>query len=569
MLHTVIRISDWPFPIKLAIAPLVSIAMMISVALISLGALTTQSATMDRVLVRSSDGNMLLQEASDGIQSVNGNLYRILALQAAGTKGLDVATEIGRLDSRLDQVQQRLSQYRDRFARSDQRDRLDGLVQDVAKYRKALTFVSQMMEIDFNSAVSFLVPFDQNSQVLIAALSELVRMGNAASRIDAEAADAVSAKARQSAISLTAGVIVALVVLTSTIVTTTVRSIRTIARRTEELANGNVSDNIRNLARRDELGVLVNSLEVFRTNLLQVDQLRAEQETTKREAEGKRRSDLVALADTFERSVHSVASGIASAAGDMRVSSKMLSDTTRKASDEAEVVSQASIQATQNVHSVASAAQELSASVREITQQVSASSIAAEKAVTEAGESMRSVTELSEMAEKIGTIVSLITDIASRTNLLALNATIEAARAGDAGKGFAVVATEVKNLASQTARATGEIATQIQEIQGATRGTVAAIDSITRTIRSLNEISIAIAAAVEQQGAATEEISRVAEQVAAATETVSKRITGVSAAAKEAGRESESVLSASSNLARQSDVLNTEVANFLTTIRQS
>ncbi len=174
---------------------------------------------------------------------------------------------------------------------------------------------------------------------------------------------------------------------------------------------------------------------------------------------------------------------------------------------------------------------------------------------------------LAEAAQKIGDVVKLIQDIASQTNLLALNATIEAARAGEAGKGFAVVASEVKNLANQTAKATEEIGQQIAQMQGATNESVGAIQQIATTIVSVNQIATTIAAAVEEQGAATKEIARNVQEAAQGTQEVSANIANVDKSAGETGEMAHGLLTAAAELSQQSEGLRREVEGFFANIR--
>jgi len=209
----------------------------------------------------------------------------------------------------------------------------------------------------------------------------------------------------------------------------------------------------------------------------------------------------------------------------------------------------------------------LSASINEISRQVAESTNIAGEAVAQAEQTNAGVQALADAAQRIGDVVKLISGIAEQTNLLALNATIEAARAGEAGKGFAVVASEVKSLATQTAKATEEITAQVAAIQGATGASVQAIQAIGQTISRVNHIAAAIAAAVEEQGAATQEIARNVQQAAAGTAEVSGHIASVSQAAGETGVAAGEVLGSAKGLARLSDALRDDVDRFVGNIR--
>ena len=219
------------------------------------------------------------------------------------------------------------------------------------------------------------------------------------------------------------------------------------------------------------------------------------------------------------------------------------------------------------MQSVAGATEQLTASIREISQQVANSAGVAGQAAEEARRTNEKVTGLARAAQKIGEVVSMIQDIAGQTNLLALNATIEAARAGEHGKGFAVVASEVKALANQTARATEEIATQIEGIQGATSEAVAAIQGIDGTIGRLNEIANAIAAAVEEQGAATGEIADSIQRAAQGTEDVNRNLGGITQTSSEIGATADQTLAAATGLSTLSEKLREEVDGIVTSIR--
>ncbi len=275
----------------------------------------------------------------------------------------------------------------------------------------------------------------------------------------------------------------------------------------------------------------------------------------------------VRIADTFEANVKGVVDAVTASATQLQSTAQSMTATAEETNRQASSVAAASEQASANVQTVASASEELSSSISEIARQVAESSQMSNDAADQARKTNTQVESLAAAAQKIGEVVNLISDIAEQTNLLALNATIEAARAGEAGKGFAVVASEVKSLASQTAKATEEIEGQIGSIQTATTDAVSAIREIGTTIESLSEISSTIASATEQQGAATQEIAGSVQQAATGTSEVSDNIAGVTQAASEAGASASQVLDAANGLTQQSDNLRAEVDRFLTEVR--
>ncbi|HYD67832.1 globin-coupled sensor protein [Azospirillum sp.] len=271
----------------------------------------------------------------------------------------------------------------------------------------------------------------------------------------------------------------------------------------------------------------------------------------------------------FESSIGVLAENISRASEEMHRSAEQLSSISEATNQRSRVVAVAAGQATGNVEAVASAAEELSASIAEVNKQIQSSSQMAQGAATRADHANGTVEGLVSAAGRIGEVVKLISGIASQTNLLALNATIEAARAGEAGKGFAVVAGEVKHLATQTAKATDEISTQIAEIQAVTGQAARAIREVADAVLSINEVLAAVAAAAEQQGAATSEIARNVHQAASGTADVTANIGAVSQAAGETGGMAESVLAASRDLAGQSDQLRQHVNGFITRLQRA
>jgi methyl-accepting chemotaxis protein len=334
-----------------------------------------------------------------------------------------------------------------------------------------------------------------------------------------------------------------------------------------ELASGNKAVEVPGIGRKDEIGQMADTVQVFRDRMIEAENLREANERQKAEAEAGRKASMLRLADNFETGIKGIVNSVASQSTEMQSAARAMTHTAEEATQQATAVAASVEQASANVQTVASSAEELSASVQEIARQVDQSSKIAGQAVVEADRSNATVEGLNKTAQRIGEVVQLIETIAGQTNLLALNATIEAARAGDAGKGFAVVASEVKSLASQTAKATEEIRAQISEIQGATGQTVEAIRSIGATIRQMSEIATAIASAVEEQGAATREIATNVQQAAQGTGEIATNIEGVSRAAGDTGAAASQVLSSAGELSRQAETLRRDVDGFLATVR--
>ncbi len=335
-----------------------------------------------------------------------------------------------------------------------------------------------------------------------------------------------------------------------------------------EIADGKLDTEVA-VTGRDEITEMAKTLSVFRDGLAEVEKANKKVEEEREAAATQRREEMIALADDFEARVMGVVESVSRASGEVQSSSQTMSGAAKGAGAKAEAAGSAAEQAAKNVQTVASAAEELAASIKEIGRQVNQSSTIAATAAEKGEKTNVQVEGLSAAAQKIGDVVNLITDIAEQTNLLALNATIEAARAGEAGKGFAVVASEVKGLATQTAKATEDIANQIKDIQSATRDAVTAIKDITSTITEIDTIGTAIASAVEEQSSATQEISRNVAAAASGAEQAGTNITDVHDAIGQTSTAADQMLQASNTLADQAGDLKTQVTGFLTQVRSA
>jgi methyl-accepting chemotaxis protein len=340
------------------------------------------------------------------------------------------------------------------------------------------------------------------------------------------------------------------------------RPINVLVREMGELAGGNTSVALEGTERPDEIGDMSKAVAVFRDAMIERERL--EGETAQAAAERRaRQQEIDKLIADFQIDVEAVVEAVSANAQAMTAAAGTLTEVASNTNEQASSAAAASEEASTNVQTVAAAAEELSASITEIGRQVAKTTEVVGSAATHSQATNDQVEKLAETANAIGNVVSLIQDIAEQTNLLALNATIEAARAGEAGKGFAVVASEVKGLAEQTAKATGDIAAQINEIQSSTQEAVSAINQITKTMGDVDEYMSSIAASVEEQGAATDEISHNVAQAAQGTQSVVGNITAVTGATTQTAQSADEVNAAAGSVTDNTKKLNETVSTFL------
>jgi methyl-accepting chemotaxis protein len=345
-----------------------------------------------------------------------------------------------------------------------------------------------------------------------------------------------------------------------------VRPVKAMTSAMSSLAAGDLSTEIPGRERRDEIGAMAGALGVLKENSLRAQQLSGEQSEV-HETQRKRADALEQLCHNFDAEMAKNLGDVATSLQTMQSAVGSMAKSVEETAGEANHANEASAQTASSVGSVANATTELSSTITEITRQVAQSNQIAGEAANQARQTNEQIKGLAIAAEKVGAIVQLINQIASQTNLLALNATIEAARAGEAGKGFAVVASEVKNLASQTAKATEEIASHVGAIQNETQRSVSAIQSVAAIIEQINQITSAVATAVEQQGAATQEIVRSVDQASGGTREVTESINTVVGAAGESRNAAARLTDVTSALSTQSQSLRAGVERFLANVK--
>jgi len=445
---------------------------------------------------------------------------------------------------------------------------LEKLKAAVAGYLKQSKNAIEMADGDAGSALMFIKGAERNFSDIEKLTDDLI-MRSSESK-DREIARA-GMKLDQQQLTLTAILLVvafAGIVVSFLIGRNISRPVVAMSKAMRELAVGNFEVQLPGLDRRDEVGQMACAVEEFKVQAL----AKAERETSEREEKNRelatqRRIELHSLAESFETAVGNIIENVGSASSELEHSAVILTKSSAATQQLSTVVATASEETSTNVQSVASATEEMASSINEIGRQVADSNRIANEAVDQAEKTDARIAELSLAANRIGDVTKLITTIAEQTNLLALNATIEAARAGDAGRGFAVVAQEVKTLAAQTAKATSEISAQISGIQTATHDSVLAIKEISGTIGRVSEIAAVIAAAIEEQGAATQEITRNVQQAAIGSTQVATSIADVNRGAGDTGSASSQVLASAQMLSNENKRLRAEVVKFLATVR--
>ena len=359
----------------------------------------------------------------------------------------------------------------------------------------------------------------------------------------------------------------AVMMLSIVVVHRGIKPLRSVSHTLTELAGGNLEAEVGHTERGDEIGAIARAVDVFKVAAIDRKRLEDDQKAAQARAATQRREELQRFVAEFETTVGGIIESVSQSSKEFETVASKLAQTARTTEQTSGKAAQASEQASSNVRSAAAAAEELSSSIAEISRQVQESNKIAADAVKQANETDQRIADLSQAGTRIGDVVKLITSIAEQTNLLALNATIEAARAGDAGRGFAVVAQEVKTLAGQTAKATEEISAHIANMQMATKDSVAAIKEIGATIGHISQIASAIAAAVDQQGTATQQIAHNVQSAATGTADAAGSITDVAKGSSETGAASNLLLASAQSLSGEGGRLKSEVEKFLRSVR--
>ncbi|MFC0239959.1 methyl-accepting chemotaxis protein [Rhodopseudomonas telluris] len=553
---------------KVQLAPALLVLALLGIGGFALQSLRVNQQSVDALI----SGPVRLAEQAGELNNAawtaHAKLYRLAATAANESDDAKLAAVSKEAGAALAQIPAALSDVEQALGSAAALPPFQKLKAATAAYQKQAKNAIEMADGDAGSAMLFIKSAEKSFAEIDSLISDLIVASNESR--DREIARSAIALDRQQWMlgAILLGVSFVGILISVLIGRGIAKPVLAMSGAMHELASGNFGVKLPGLERGDEVGRMARAVEEFKLQAVaKAEREHAEREQQEREAAAGRRAELHQLADGFEAAVGQIIETVGTASRELEHSADALAKGSAATQQLSHVVAAASTETSQNVQSVASAAQQMNASVAEVGRQVRESRNIAAEAVTQAEQTDSRIGKLAEAATRIGDVTQLINTIAEQTNLLALNATIEAARAGEAGRGFAVVAQEVKVLAEQTSKATGEISAQINEIQSATRESVVAIKEIGGTIGRVAHIASTIAAAVDEQGTATQGISHSVQQAAAGTNQVATSIADVNRGAADTGEASSRVLTSAQMLSSESGRLRAEVQKFLATVR--
>ncbi|MBK3774021.1 HAMP domain-containing protein [Azospirillum sp. YIM DDC1] len=553
-------------PTKMGIPAATAILGMLAIALLGGSAITEQSRLLDTLFNRSFTREADVQALTDTLTVAHAGLYRTVILSTANASPKAVEDESKALTEQITKLKVQADKMKGQSAATEEEGQiLQRFGSDTSAYQAKVTSFLDLLKMGVDP-----LDFLQEVQAAYGRLNGTARDYLTYQR--QQSADAyanVNASVDATTQAFVAAAIVALLITVGVALFIGFNIARPVVRLTtvmERLAQGRLEDEVPAAERGDEIGQMARTVRVFKENALRVQEMAREQEAMRARATEEQRRAMNSLAADLEASVKAMMGEVVRSADSMRGEANVMLENARQTSHHSDSVAHAVQEATSEVESVAAGAEQLRASIDEITRSITQSTQLARGAVDEAGRTDSIVQGLSEASRKIEEVVGLINNIAGQTNLLALNATIEAARAGEAGKGFAVVAQEVKSLANQTAKATDEIGAEIAAVQAATTAAVNAIRAIVNTIRQVDESLSTVAAAVEEQDAATRDISERSQRAATDTVAVLQEMRLVQQAAETTGHSAGAVQTTTEELSRSFNRLDNEIEAFITRI---
>lgn len=559
-------LKNLPIIQKTLIAPGIACLMILIIAAVFF--ISSRETEMLQKQVSAAEDLVLgTSELQSAVNAGHATLFRALSWQQSGVAPQDVAEAAEEARQIFDDVEKRFEAI-SAVTPEESAEALTEIRTGFSEYRKIAVETLDTVAID--SFLASMLMTDAHIRLLevsskIQALADVINANSTKIRGDAEAARRLAELEGMAAVIAAFVLSLAVGVFAGRAITTPVRRITGVIK---EIAAGNSDTEITDLDRRDEVGAIAEALGVMKQGLIEREEMRARQQAEEQERAA-RAQKIEASVKRFEGLIGQSMAELNDMASNLNTTASEMTEAAGQTNRQSDQVASAAALASTNVNTVAAATEQLSSSIGEITRKVSDASSISNSAVTESQQTNAQMQALAQSADKIGQIVTLIRDIAEQTNLLALNATIEAARAGDAGKGFAVVASEVKSLANQSAQATEEISTQVQEIQQSSAAAVEAINRVTELISNLSESSTMIAGAVEEQSAATSEISRNVQDAASGTEEVTTSIAHVNEATTKTSAAAENVTGTASRMNQSVSTLRQQVDAFLAEVRSA
>jgi methyl-accepting chemotaxis protein len=553
---------------KVQLAPALLVVVIIGLGIYVLNALRGNQQSVDALVSGPVHLSELATELGTAAWTAHAKLYRMAATAANETDQIKLARMLKEATEAVGQVPPTFAAVEKALGAAAATPAIQQLKAAVGADQKQSKNAIDMADGDAGSALLFIKSAEKSFGEIERQVADLIlSSADARDREIARAGTALDAQ-QWTLGAILLGVSLAGVLVSFLIGRGIAGPVTALTAAMRRLASGDFDVRLPGLERSDEVGQMARAVEEFKQEAVaKAGREQAERQARERAAADARRAELHQLAESFETAIGQIIEAVGSATGGLEASAGTLAKGSAATQHLAGLVATASTQTSNNVQSVASASEEMIASVEEIGRQARDSREIAGEAVEQAEQTDCRIAKLAQAANRIGDVTKLITTIAGQTNLLALNATIESARAGEAGKGFAVVAQEVKALADQTSKATGEISAQIAEIQSATRETVTAMKQIGGTIAKVAQIASTIAAAIDEQGAATQEIARNVQQAAVGTNEVAKNISDVNNGAALTGAASTDVLSSARLLSGENARLKAEVVRFLATVR--